>query len=282
MHIVLGGTGQIGSAVARTLLKRGEPVTVVTRDARRAADLQAAGAEIAVSDIRDARSLREIFRRGSRAFLLSPPAAPGSDTDAEERANVDAIVAALAGSGLEKVVAASTYGAHAGDRCGDLTTLYAFEERLRAQEIPAAIHRGAYYMSNWLRMFDGGRLTNFLPADLRIPMVAPEDLGEAAANRLITPPADVALRYVEGPERYSPKDVADALSEALNAPIRLDTIPREDWARTLRACGFSEAAADSHARMTAMVVDGGIESPRDPRRGPTSLRTYVRRHATRR
>ncbi|MCC0030425.1 MAG: hypothetical protein H6891_09455 [Brucellaceae bacterium] len=46
------------------------------------------------------------------------------DTDAEERETVDAIVGALAGSGLEKVVAASTYGARPGERCGDLTVLH--------------------------------------------------------------------------------------------------------------------------------------------------------------
>ena len=44
---------------------------------------------------------------GKRAFLLNPPAAPSSDTDVEERATVAAIVEALEGSGLEKVVAAS-------------------------------------------------------------------------------------------------------------------------------------------------------------------------------
>lgn len=39
MHIVLGGTGRVGSATARALLKRGEPVTIVTRDAAHGADL---------------------------------------------------------------------------------------------------------------------------------------------------------------------------------------------------------------------------------------------------
>jgi len=133
MHIVIGGTGRVGSATARALLKRGEPVTVVTRDAAKGADLSAAGARIAVADIRDAGGLREVFRTGTRAFLLNPPADPSADTDAEERANVAAILEALDGSGLRKVVAASTYGARPGERCGDLTVLHGFEERLFSQ-----------------------------------------------------------------------------------------------------------------------------------------------------
>ena len=32
MHIILGGTGHMGSATARALLDKGEPVTIVTRD----------------------------------------------------------------------------------------------------------------------------------------------------------------------------------------------------------------------------------------------------------
>ncbi|MFS2017377.1 NAD-dependent epimerase/dehydratase family protein [Massilia sp. CT11-108] len=39
MHIIIGGTGHVGSATARALLRRGEPVTVVTRNAGHAAGL---------------------------------------------------------------------------------------------------------------------------------------------------------------------------------------------------------------------------------------------------
>jgi uncharacterized protein YbjT (DUF2867 family) len=76
MHIILGGTGQVGSATARALLKRGAPVTIITRDADHGSDLKEAGARIAVADIRDVPGLREVFRAGTRAFLLNPPVAP--------------------------------------------------------------------------------------------------------------------------------------------------------------------------------------------------------------
>jgi uncharacterized protein YbjT (DUF2867 family) len=36
MHVILGATGHVGSAVAMALLDHREPVTVVTRDERRA------------------------------------------------------------------------------------------------------------------------------------------------------------------------------------------------------------------------------------------------------
>lgn len=280
MHIILGGTGRVGSAAARALLERGEPVTIVTRDAARGADLQAAGAAVAVVDIRDVGALRDVFRSGKRAFLLNPPAPPSSDTDVEERANVAAIVEALDGSGLEKVVAASTYGARPGERCGDLTVLYEFEQKLAAQSIPAAVNRGAYYMSNWGELLDSvrdsGQLPSFVPADLAIPTVAPQDLGEAAAQRLLEPVADTGLRYVEGPQYYSPRDVAITFAEVLGRPVDVATIPRESWTETFMQFGFSKAAAQSYACMTGSLVDDQIANPDGPRRGSTTLHSYVK------
>lgn len=281
MNIILGGTGRVGSATARALLSRGEPVTIVTRDAGHAASLEALGASVAEADIRDVDRLRDIFRSGTRAFLLNPPADPSRDTDAEERANAAAIVQAIEGSRLEKVVAASTYGARPGERCGDLTVLHEFEERLRAQPIPVAINRGAYYMSNWTGMRDairaGGVLPSFFPADLPIPMVAPDDLGQVAAGRMLAPTGDTALRHIEGPERYTPSDVADAFSEALRIDVEVQVIPRSAWEETFLQFGFSQEAARSYACMTATVVDEAAAQPTDIERGTTGLTEFIRR-----
>jgi uncharacterized protein YbjT (DUF2867 family) len=134
-------------------------------------------------------------------------------------------------------------------------------------------------MSNWVGMLEGIRdtrsLPSFFPADLTIPMVSPGDLGEAAARRLVEPVSDVDLRYVEGPERYTPRDVADALGEALGAKIDLNVIPLEAWEATFVQFGFSPAAAKTYACMTGAVVNGEPATPADPERGRTTLREYI-------
>jgi uncharacterized protein YbjT (DUF2867 family) len=284
MHIIVGGTGRVGSATARALLQLGEPVTIVTRDAAHASDLADAGARVTVVDIHDVPALRDIFRSGTDAFLLNPPAAPAMDTDAVERANAAAIVEALDGSGLRKVVAASTFGARPGAPCGDLTVLFEFEEKLRTQPIPVAVNRGAYYMSNWAGMLDtvrkGGKLPSFFPADFALPMVAPEDLGEAAARRLLEPPEKTGVCYIEGPRRYSPRDVAAAFSEVLGVPVEVEVIPRERWEESFRQLGFSERAAKTYACMTGTVLDEASRWPDEPLRGTTALGDYIRRIKT--
>lgn len=127
MYIVVGGTGHVGSAVAKTLLDEGEAVTIVTRDREKAGAWQRRGAEVAVADVHDVASLREVFCRGQRAFLLNPNADISSDTDQEERETVRCLLEAIEGSGLEKVVAQSTLGAQPGKECGDLNVLYELE-----------------------------------------------------------------------------------------------------------------------------------------------------------
>lgn len=279
MHIILGGTGHVGSATVEALLARREAVTVVTRDGAKADVWSRQGAHVAIANARDVASLRRVFRQGQRLFLLNPPADPASDTDVEERRTVASIVAALEGSGLERIVALSSYGAHSGERCGDLTTLYELERAVRGQPIPASIIRAAYYMSNWDFSIEtarrSGMIQTLYPVDFELPMVAPRDVGEVAAQLLVEPPGRTELHHVEGPERYCANDVAAAFAAALGKPVRAVGVPRSEWETTLASMGFSQPAAFSFARMTAFSVDEQYPVPDAPKRGTTSLRQYV-------
>lgn len=279
MHLVLGATGHVGSAVAGALLDRGEPVTVVTRDPARAEPLARRGARVAALDIHDVPALRAELARARRAFLLMPPADPAGDSVAEERRSVDAIARALEGASLEKVVVQSTYGARPGDGLGDLGVLHELEERVRATGVRASVVRGAYYLSNWDWSLDAareaGELHTLFPAELAIPMVAPGDLGRVAARLLTDDLAHEGIVHAEGPRPYSAADVARAFAAALGRPVRAAAAPREAWEATLEGMGFSPASARSYARMTAAVVDGEVERPAAPERGSTTLEAYV-------
>jgi uncharacterized protein YbjT (DUF2867 family) len=281
MYILVGGTGHVGTATAFALLRSDSQVTVVTRDRSHAGELESAGARIAVADVHDVEALRAIFQTGRRALLLNPPADIRGDTDIEERRTASAIVAAVDGSGLEKVVTVSTYGAQPGERLGDLNILFEFEENLRAGTVPVAINRGAYYFSNWTSQIEtirkGGKLQSFFPADFLLPMVAPRDLGEAAARRLTEPVDATGLHHVEGPRRYSANDVTDAFAAALKRPVEVDVVPRDQWEATFRTIGFSAAAAHSYARMTAATLDEHYDMPGEPERGIVTLQDFVDR-----
>lgn len=279
MHIVMGASGNVGGAVADALLARGEPVTILTRKPEGADIWRDKGALVLQADAEDVASLRAAFRTGRRAFLLNPPADPTGDTDKTERRTIANILAAIDGSGLEKVVAASTYGAQPGENIGDLSTLWTLEQGLKNQPIPAAINRGAYYMTNWTGLVESvrqsGTLLSMFPADTLMPMVSPRDLGEAAAARLVSPLDDVGIAYVEGPHRYTPQEVADAFAAALGQEVALSVAARDEWEGIFKSFGFSDAAARSYTRMTAAGLDDGFATPQSPRRGGVSLAQFV-------
>ncbi|MBS0422020.1 MAG: NmrA family NAD(P)-binding protein [Proteobacteria bacterium] len=285
MFVVMGATGHVGSAVAESLMSQGQTVTIVTRDAAHARDLQARGARVAVADIEDVDALRAAFRRGRRAFLINPPADVRGDTDAIELHTVSNILAALADSGLEKVVAQSTAGAMPGKGIGDSSVLWELEQGLSRQPVPAAINRAGFYMSNWDNQLEkirkSGEVQTMYPRDFALPMVAPSDAGMLAAERLLSSLEDVSIRYVEGPARYTSADVAEAFAVALNRPVEVSVTDPSRFRDAYRELGFSAAAAEAYSRMAEETLRSDFDFEDQAVRGSTTLRSYIRKRVER-
>lgn len=279
MHIILGSTGHVGSALAQALLARNEPVTVVTRDARKAETLKTKGARVAEVDVFDTAALHRVIASGQRLFVLNPPAAPSTDTVAQERRSLHAILAALEGCKPEKIVGESTYGAQPGAGVGDLGVLYDMEVALQAGTAPFSAIRAAYYMSNWDASLETARndglVHSMYPPGFKLPMVAPHDLGEFAARLMLGAPESSGPHHVEGPERYSAADVAEAYADALRRPVQVAETPPAQWGQAFRSLGFSEAAAKSYVAMTRIALEEEYELPDKPVRGAISLREYI-------
>lgn len=111
--------------------------------------------------------------------------------------------------------------------------LHDLERGLRAQPIPTVVVRGAYFMSNWDTALTAarnqGELHTLVPAEVALPMVAPDDLGRACGALLTADHHEVGqfdAHHVEGPDRYTPHDVAAAFATALNRPLRAIAVPR--------------------------------------------------------
>ncbi len=280
MHIILGATGHIGSTLTRLLLEQKAPVTLVVRNAEKAVKWQQQGAQVAIADVLDTQRLHDIFETGERLYLLNPNAPPDTDTATEEQRRATSILQALQGSGIQKVVAQSTYCAQPGEAIGDLGVLFEMEQALEKTGIPNSILRAAYYMSNWDQSLESAResgvVYSFYPDDYKLPMVAPKDIAKVAARLMLEPIDHTGLHNVEGPDQYSPADVAAAFADALQRPVKAVEIPPDKWMESLAAAGFSPAAAASMAAMTTISAARRCEVPEDPERGNTSLQEYIR------
>lgn len=280
MHIILGATGHVGSAVAQQLVQDGEQVTIISRHPEKAAALAKKGAKIAEVDVYNTSALHEVFLQGDRLFLLNPPASPETDTVAEEKKTLHSILKAIQNSAIKKVVAESTYGAQPGEGHGDLNVLYEMEQELQKTNLSVTIIRAAYYMSNWEESLEAakkeGKLYSFYPADFPLPMVAPDDIGHFAAGLMKELIADNGIHYIEGPRIYTPADVASAFANALNKAVELVEIPPTKWAETFKKLGFSDKSAESYAAMTRLTLESA-ERPAKPFRGSTTIEEYIKK-----
>lgn len=279
MYVVLGGTGHVGTALTQALLSRGETVTVASRDRTTARALEAHGARHFKADARDLESLKHAYRCGERLFMLNPPADPSTDTQALERETVSNMLRALENSRIKKVVAESTFGARPGELIGDLNVLYEMEQGLKKSGIPTSIIRAAYYMSNWDTALETARgegvIRTFFPADLKIPMVAPLDLGKVAANLITAPIEHTECVDVEGPARYSSAEVATAFAAALGREVKVQVVPEREWTAAFKKLGFSDRAATSYANMTRTVCEDEFPLASATLHGEISLDEYV-------
>jgi len=280
MYIILGGTGHVGSSVVKSLLDKDEKVTLITRDAANAKQFKKDGALIEELDVLNTQKLKEIFETGQRLFLLNPPAMPNTDTVAEEKNTLSSILKALKGTGIKKVVCESTYGAQSGDGVGDLGVLYDMEQQLHKMDLSVTVIRAAYYMSNWDTSLDTakneGKIYSLYPAEFKIPMVDPKDIGKIASKLLQEPIEKEGLHFVEGPEKYSSADVANAFSIALKKPVEIISIPKNKWVETLMQMKFSKKAAQSMVAMTDNTLKEDYKVTSEPLRGNVTLNEYVK------
>jgi uncharacterized protein YbjT (DUF2867 family) len=234
MYAVMGVTGQVGSAVAETLLAKGKKIRVVVRNPEKAAVWKERGAEIAVADYSDAAALTEAFRGVEGVFGMVPPYFAPAPGFPEARAVIAAIKAAIVATKPGRAVYLSTIGAQLTERSGLLMSLHILEEELSAVGVPSAFLRAGWFMENSLwdvpSAKSEGKIYSFLqPLDKHFSMVATADIGRVAAETLVE--SWEGNRYIEvsGPRKYSPLDLAAGFSKALGREVQAVVVPQENW-----------------------------------------------------
>ena len=185
-YAVFGVTGRTGAAAADALLRAGQPVRVVVRDPANGRPWSERGAEVALADLTDMVSMTEALGGVRGAYVVNPQ--QYSLDDLFERAGLIAETTARAAvaARVPKLVALSSIGADRASGTGWIGMNRMVEQRLREAGVVTTFLRAAYFMENWTPMVGhavrSGALPTFLaPAGRRIPMVATQDVGSAAA-----------------------------------------------------------------------------------------------------
>lgn len=281
MFVITGATGNTGSVAAKTLLAAGKKVRAVVRNADKAKELAALGAEIFVADMTDQAALAKAFAGAEGVYLMSPPDMGAKDFINERKALTQKQVDTAKAAKVPFVVLLSSIGSQESAGTGPILTTYNFEQQLRASGIPSTLVRAAYFVENWGAVLHplkaDGVLPTFIPANLKIPMVATVDIGKQVAQALLDGPRGVRIQELAGPVDASPNDVAAIFSKILGKPINVVEPPLAAVVPTFTSFGISQNIAELFQEMYEGVISGKVAlSGAELVRGTTPLETTLR------
>jgi len=243
MYTIMGVTGKVGGAAARTLLAEGRQLRVVVRDRAKGERWAARGCEIAVADLDNADALAAAFRETEAAFVMLPPIFDPSPGLLEARALIATLREALKNGAPRRVVALSTIGADV-EQPNLLNQLGLLERSLSTLPLPVAFLRAAWFMENAaLDVADAretGLIASYLqPLDRAVPMVATVDIGRRIAELLGENWSGVRIEELEAARRVTPNAIAAAFAKALGKPVKAAAVPRDKWETIFRGQGMA-------------------------------------------
>ena len=111
MYAVMGITGNVGGAIARSLLARGEKVRGIVRNPEKAAEWQKQGVELFKADYDDAEALTAAFSGVDGVFVMVPPNFAPAAGYVETKATLEVLHKALSKARPPKAVYLSSIGA---------------------------------------------------------------------------------------------------------------------------------------------------------------------------
>ncbi|HVC09792.1 MAG TPA: NmrA family NAD(P)-binding protein [Elusimicrobiota bacterium] len=280
MFVISGATGHVGSAAAKELLAKKQPVKVVVRDAAKAEALTKRGAQAAVGSLDDSAFLASALKGAAGFFAMIPPNYAAPDLYAAQTKTADSIAAAVKASGVPHVVMLSSVGADLPSGTGPIRGLHYLENALRETGAILTAIRACYFQENVANVLAPARQAGIFPnmtasADYAFPMIATKDIGALAAASLLNKPAKSEVVDLEGPS-YSNRQAARLLGQALGKELKVVDVPAAGRVQAMMQGGLPEHLAKVFAEMYE-GFEKGLIKPKGDRmaRGQTELAETV-------
>ena len=283
MYAVMGITGKVGGAVARTLLAKGEKVRGIVRNPEKAAEWQKQGVELFKADYDNVDALTAAFTDVAGVFLMIPPDFAPAPGFPKTKAILKVLREALSRAMPSKVVYLSSIGAEQTSGLGLITNSHLLEEALGDLPFSHAFLRAGWFIENSAgdvaSARDEGKIRFQLhPLDRKFSLVATADIGKTGAETLTQSWTGVRHIEVAGPESYSPLNIAEAFAEAVGRPVEAIAVPRAEWEPLWVSQGMPEGRTAPRAEMVDGFNSGwihfgvlGIEHVK----GATTLREVI-------
>jgi uncharacterized protein YbjT (DUF2867 family) len=253
-HLILGGTGTVGSLVVRGLLDKGETVRVLTRSADRAKHLPKE-VEPVFGDLTDPGTYEKIFADYDNLFLLT---ANGPSDLMEGLAAVNEAKRTKA----KRVVHLSIQDVEKCPEAPHFASKIAIEQGLKALGLPCTILRPNNFYQNDVWFKDAILQYGVYPqplGDIGCSRVDTRDIADAAV-RALTEDGHLGKTYtLAGPDPLTGADCANEFSKALGKPVVYAGNDLVAWAKSMAPYLPAWAVFD-FALMYAMFQARGLKA----------------------
>ena len=231
--LVLGGTGHYGRHIVRSLLKRGKPVRVLSRNAANARGVLGDGIEIIEGDITSRKSVTESLN-GASAVVISVSAFTWETIRQLRIVELDSVLVVLEEAQracVSRVVYVSVYDIRENllERLNiQLESAWIkleIEAMLARSDFDWTILGAAPSMEMFFAMIHGNTLLVPGGGPPALPAVSPVDVGEIAAQTVIREDLGGKRFQMTGPEALSFPETARRISDVTGKAIRYRKLP---------------------------------------------------------
>lgn len=259
--LVMGITGNTGSATADALLQAGHDVRALVRSPEKAAAWADRGVELVQGDQKDRAALDAAFAGVDAAYVMIPPQWGVTDYFAVTDAMCDTLADAIEAADVPRVVVLSSISADLPAGTGPIRSVYVLEQRLKARR-GVTLLRPAYFQENLGSsvppVLGDGVLPVFFGADTTLEMVATRDIGTEAAKQLqVGAGAEQRIVQLAGPEPHTFRDVAALFARLTGREIQVVEQPPQALTTIMEGMGAGALAA-LYGEMAGAIQDGTI------------------------
>jgi len=271
--------------VADILLRKGEKVRVIGRDAARLQQYVSRGAEAAVGDLQDTAFLTGAFRGVNAVFAMIPPNYTAPNFRAYQDVVGISIAAAIGTAGVSHVVNLSSQGADLPRGTGPILGLHDQEIRLNALHGVHVLHlRPTYFMENLLAnvplIHEHGFAGSAVRGDLKFAMIATADIAERAAGHLLARDfSGSSVRDLLGQRDLTLQEAFTVIGRRIGIlDLAYRQFTYDEFGQTLIGMGMSRDMSRLMIEMSA-ALNRGLFAVNRPRNAdnttPTTIETFA-------
>ncbi|MFA0963177.1 SDR family oxidoreductase [Roseivirga sp. BDSF3-8] len=250
--LVTGGTGTIGYHLLKYLKEQDTPFTVFARNPKKAATLKGRGYEVILGDFDDKDSVDEAMQGIGKLFLNSPAGPQQVD---HQRTVIEAAIS----NKVKHIVKVSTIDASPDSSLNIGRWHYEIEKAIRDSGIGYTFLHANGFMQNFFAYADSIRNLGRIYAPFaqgKYSAVDARDVAMVAARILAGESQENQEYELTGPTAVGMRDVARAISTAINKEVRYVPIAPEDARSNMRNSGMPDWLVEDMLELSKKYEEG--------------------------